>query len=228
MKKIFEYIANNKDFFLKSSNGVDFEDRFEEIIRKNGYTKLNCEDYQVFLRTIKKSILNKRGSSFVKNEYDEDVILSNSFLRIPYGSQNYPDFLIITKKYLIPIEIKYSRGKSISPMWNSNLPKVNGIYLFGSYGRKDITFFAGSLVIRPEERNDMLDFFTSLKKLEKEFKVDRMKKKYKENYSRGRGFIPYVRVAFQHNKELGESNFFEAHDRKAIEKETLNILSNLE
>ncbi len=228
MKKIFEYIAHNKDSLLKSSKGIDFEDRFEDILRKNGYSKLDSREYDNFIKSIKKNILAKESDEFFKNTYDKNIILPKSFFRTPYGSQNYPDFLIITDNYIVPIEIKYSKGTSVSPMWNSNLPKLNGIYLFGSYGKKDITFFAGSLVISPKERDDMLAFFTKLKELEKYFKNNRKNKLSDENYTAGRGFSPYVRVAFEQKADFGDTNYFEAINRKHVEEETLNILSNLE
>ncbi|WP_322908971.1 hypothetical protein [Mycoplasmopsis felis] len=61
----------------------------------------------------------------------------------PFGSQNFPDFLILTNNYVIPLEVKFSKKNKNSelPKWNSNVPKSNAIYLYvNSKKQKPIIF----------------------------------------------------------------------------------------
>jgi len=43
-------------------------------------------------------------------------------------------------------------------MWNSNLPKLNGIYIFGCYEYKDVTFFCGKNILQEREIDILLEF----------------------------------------------------------------------
>lgn len=239
MKKIFQKILNNKDSLLRSKSGSDFEDRFEEYLRLDGYIRLDSTDHKELLNAVKKFVLDKRSDTYIKiadveelNGLFGNIAINKSYFRVPYGSQQYPDFLVITNNYIVPVEIKYSTNDSSKPMWNSNLPKRNGIYLFGCYCRKDVTFFAGKLIIAEAERDDLLALFEKLSDIVKQFKKDtKAKVGSDENYSLGRGFVPYSRVAFDQSKEYGshiDINYFDSPDRKAVEEQTIDILSNLE
>ncbi len=230
MKKIFENILQNKDSFLRSKTGNDFEDRFEEYLRHDGYIRLDKTDYKDLLSSIKKSILNKKSDTYIKMSEINGVC--KSYFRLPYGSQEYPDFIVLTNNYIVPVEIKYSTNDGAKPMWNSNLPKRNGIYIFGSHDRKDITFFAGRLVISETERDDLLDLFENLHNIMEDYKKN-TKAKIDDDftYSMGRGFVPYLRVTFDQSKEYGKEvdiNYFTSHNRKYVEGETLKILAGLE
>ena len=80
--------------------------------------------------------------------------------------------MIFLNGQIIPIEIKFSKGYTTRPVWNSNLPKHNGFYIFGSYGKKEITIFKGEFILSIEARNKLLDFWEKPKVLEKKFKSE--------------------------------------------------------
>lgn len=231
MVNIFEDILKNKSNWLQSKTGRDFEDRFEESLRKKNYLSLNKDNYKGLLDSIKKNILNKRNENFIKNAHNDRQELMKAFFRNPYGSQEYPDFLVLTEKFIIPIEIKYSSGKSSCPMWNSNLPKSNGFYIFGSYGNKDVTFFNGEYVLPSNERAVLLEFHKNhVKPLEEEFKALIKSQIDSGQFTFKRGFNIYPRCAFEQNKvsnRKAQTNYFIADDRGSVEQDTLKLLESL-
>ena len=230
MVNLFKDILINKDKWLQSKKGSEFEDRFEASLKKNGYNRLDTKDYKKILSDIKKNVLEKEGADFIENTFISGD-LKKAFFCQPYGSQQYPDFLVLTEKFIIPIEIKYSNGKSSCPMWNSNLPKSNGFYIFGSYGNKDITFFNGECVLPSNERAVLLDFHENhVKPFQKKFKADIKSRVDDGQLSLKRGFNIYARCAFQQNKtsnKEAQTNYFTADDREVVEQKTLSLLDEL-
>jgi hypothetical protein len=103
------------------------------------------------------------------------------------------------------------------PMWNSNLPKANCIYIFASFGKQDITFFRGMDVIEEKLSNQLWDFFIEVKKTEKKF--------IQSSAQSERGWKPYIRVAFEQAKSLllpeGGLDYFQHSKRKEIERKVL-------
>lgn len=231
MVSIFNDLLINKSQWLQSKTGSDFEDRFETSLKRNGYNRLDIRDYkESILSDIKKKILDKEGSDFIENTFSSRD-LKKAFFCEPYGSQEYPDFLVLTENFIIPIEIKYSGGRSAHPVWNSNLPKSNGFYIFGSYGNKDITFFNGECVLPSNERAILLEFHKNyVKPLEETFKAHIKSKVNEGDFTFKRGFNVYARCAFEQNKvsnSEAQINYFKADDRELVEQKTLNILAKL-
>lgn len=180
-------------------------------------------------KKIKKLILNKKSNETVEN-YLSDPQFKNCFIYQPYGKQNFPDFLIFTEKYIVALEIKYSTNKNKSPMWNSNLPKGNAIYIFGSYGVKDIMFFKGSDILPAVERNLLVDFFEKTKEMESNFKKE-MKDKFKNGeIKQDKGFFVYVRRAYTQEKGINsdaETNYFKFSDRKQMEDNVIKFAKEI-
>ena len=235
LSDIFKDIIRNKKEWLKSKEGDEFEDRFETSLKRYGFNRRMHDDKEMktILSSIKNDILDKKSDKIIDNIYAlEDKSMENCFVCQPYGSQNFPDFLIFTSKKIIAIEIKYSSGKSSSPMWNSNLPKANAIYIFGSYGRGDVTFFIGDDVLPMSERNELIDFFEEIKKLEDNFK-NKMKKDNQNNlfaYKFDRGFNVYVRRAYEQNKTINENakiDYFLHEDRIKCENNVIEFCNSL-
>ena len=235
LSDIFIDIRKNKKEWLKSKEGNEFEDRFETSLKRHGFNRRMHDDKDIknILSSIKRDILDKKSDRIIDNIYaDKDKSMENCFVCQPYGSQNFPDFLIFTANKIIAIEIKYSSGKSSSPMWNSNLPKANAIYIFGSYGRGDVTFFIGNDVLPMNERNELIDFFEEIKKLEDNFK-NKMKKDNKDNlfaYKFDRGFNVYVRRAYEQNKTINENakiDYFLHEDRIKCENNVIEFCNSL-
>jgi len=223
LKKIFDFIRNKKNIWLGISKGKHLEDRLEEELRKNNFIPLRLNiltDKKQWL-ILKKEILQKNNNKDIINNFPSFTY--NTYFRHPYGSQNYPDFLIFTNNSIIPIELKTSRKNNIKPMWNSNLPKSNCIYIFASFGKKDITFFKGNDVIEEKIKLKLLNFFVEIKKIEKKF-IDELE-------SNERGWKLYVRTAFEQNKSLlsinGKLNYFLHPWRKEIENRVCEWLKNI-
>lgn len=230
LNSVFQYIQKNKDDFFRAKKGSQFEDIFESVLKKNNFTHVHQGDkeLEVILKNIKEDVQNKLGVSFIDIPSDA-AWTKNSFVHSPYGSQDVPDFLVFTENKIIPIEIKYSKNKSTSPMWNSNFPKANAIYIFASYGLRDITFFNGNDVLTEFERKLFLDFFERVKKIENEFYKD-MKEKYGDIYFK-RGFGVYIRRAYEQNKKINKKaiiDYYKHPDRKQTEDNVINFLKSLE
>lgn len=136
----------------------------------------------------------------------------------PFGSQNFPDFLILTKNWLIPIETKFSTKKrsnnslnkqndrnsklNVLPKWNSNIPKANTIYLFAN--NEYLTFFVGNDYLSTEVRNKLIKYFDDF---DEENKLEILKRNLIEDYNKKvkneiqsvgnpTGICPSIRVDF--------------------------------
>lgn len=101
LRDIFIDIKNNKKEWLKSKKGAEFEDRFETALKKAGFNRRNDIEIKKVLSLLKTDILNKKSDKIIDNIYAlEDKSFENCFVSQPYGSQNFPDFLVFTSKKL--------------------------------------------------------------------------------------------------------------------------------
>lgn len=219
LKEIFLSIQKNKDDWLGISQGRHLEDRLEEELRKNNFIPLHLKLVEKSQwQALKKEILQKGNNELIKNNFSNST--HNTYFRSPCGSQNFPDFLVFTSRHIIPIELKASKRTGNKPMWNSNLPKANCLYIFASFGKQDITFFRGIDVIEEKLSNQLWDFFVEVKKTEKKFIQSLAQSE--------RGWKPYIRVAFEQAKSLllpsGELDYFQHSRRKECEDEVLKWL----
>ena len=212
LDKLFKSLKSEKDNYLSAHTGRDFEDRIESFLRRElGLSRVLRGDIDLdSWNTIKNHIKNKLADNYI------DIPNSNlrrSYIHQPYGSQQFPDFLIFTDKKVVPVEIKFSQNGS-RPMWNSNIPKANGLYIFGSYGIRDITFFEGSSVVTPEHRKALYGFFEEIKGIQ-----NKVRETMPELDKTDRGFTPYIRAAFDqsNHRETVNTNFFTHPDREKAE-----------
>lgn len=116
-------------------------------------------------------------------------------------------------------------------MWNSNLPKANAIYIFGSYGREDVTFFLGRDVLPMSEREALIDFFSEIKKSENNFRKNLKDKVNEGNAIFDRGFDVYVRRAYQQDKSINknaEVDYFSHKNRIDCENNVIRFCDCLE
>lgn len=228
--KVFEDIKNNKEKWLGANKGNIFEDIIETSLKENGFNRINLKNDSIlekYIHGLKEIILDKSGNKILRNDFEERQY-KNCFICQPYGSQEFPDFLILTEKFIFAVETKFSSNKSVKPMWNSNLPKNNAFYIFASYGRKDVTFFKGSDVLPIREREELNNFFEKrTKELEADFKKE-LKRDMEENGLRfERGFNVYIRKAFEQNRTINENaiiNYFEHPKRDRIEDKVIRLL----
>lgn len=155
LELIFIDLNNNQNKFLCSRSGSDFEERIIDCFKKHGVdrrVKEHDADLKKYVASIRPLITDKLSTSLLVNTIGADnPYYRGIFIHQPYGSQEYPDILYFGK-YIVPIEIKFTKDKSHVPMWNGNLPKDSGIYIFGQYGEKQLTFFMGKDVLSHEDR----------------------------------------------------------------------------
>lgn len=212
LDKLFKSLKSQKDNYLSAHTGKDFEDRIETFLKMSlGLTRILKRDLDTeSWKTIQNHIKNKLADNYINIPNPN---LKRSYIHQPYGSQQFPDFLIFTDEKVIPLEIKFSKSQP-KPVWNSNIPKANGFYVFGSYGIRDITFFEGSDVVTPEHRKALYGFFEEIKKIQ-----DEVRETMPELDSTNRGFTPYIRAAFEqkNHKENVNTNFFTHPDREKTE-----------
>lgn len=231
LKKLFLKIQKEGRYFAQAREGRIFEEDFKNHLKSFGFSEITqisktnsaIESISSFesieintikekYNEIKKLILAKNSTEIVENPFEKII---NSYIYQPYGSQNFPDFIVFTKKFIIPIEIKYSKNQkpqenlnSFRPMWNSNMPKANCIYLYGVAG-ENITFFKGSDILDFDTREVLLNFFQKLEKGEKNLNKDL------ENLPNNFGIYPYIRKAYEHKKI--KSTFYDGENIQKIE-----------
>ncbi len=102
------------------------------------------------------------------------------------------------KKQVLEKNLQTSR-----PMWNSNLPKPNAIYVYG-VANADITFFKGSDILSYETREVLLKYFDTLDKDEESLK------NALKDLENPFGFAPYIRKAYEHKKEFSNHHQIES------------------
>lgn len=233
LEQVFINMKKNKKNFIKAKSGDQFEDILESEFKKVGLTKLSlefCTDDEIikFVNKIKPDIQNKIGAKIINNELSKPGQI-NFFISQPYGTQNYPDFLIFTEDKVFAIETKFSSKSASKPLWNGNLPKHNGIYIFGSYGKGDLTFFKGSDVLEKKEREYMVEFFESTTKLiQDNFKKMMLDKFNKKEIDLDRGFNVYIRTAFEQTRSINpvaHMDFFTHPKRDRIEDKLIRLLT---
>ena len=132
---LFLDLRKNKTLYLNSAEGGQFEDRINAKLYKLGFSRIVREDIEEEgFKLLKELVLEKETDHNITNPF---TYFSKQFIAQPYGSQNYPDFLILDGERVVSIEVKFSKGKQGKPVWNSGLPRPNGIYIFGAYRRND-------------------------------------------------------------------------------------------
>ena len=170
LRYVFEDLRKNETSFLTSNSGTQFEERIIDCFRRNGFdrrVKAHDPVLEEYLQTIKPHILNKLSDSLLVNQLGKDnPYYKNIIVHQPYGSQNYPDLLVFSD-YIVPVEPKFTKDKSPVPMWNGNFPKDSGIYIFGQYGHRRLTYFVGRDVLSQEEREKLYSVTETLRDLAK-------------------------------------------------------------
>lgn len=113
----------------------------------------------------KASIINLDEFEPLKNFWYKKMTIGRTILvKEPFGSQSYPDLVLINNNYVLPIELKFSTQYGDRPVWNSGLPRQNGIYLFGSYMHRRSTFFKGSSLLQYDQIKLLVETFDKAEK----------------------------------------------------------------
>jgi hypothetical protein len=223
INKLFQDLQLNKANYLNSKSGNDFENRIATYLKMSlGLNRILKDDIDPeSWKIIQEHIKNKLATDFIDIPNER---LKRSYIYQPYGSQQFPDYIVFTDKKVVPLEIKFSSKSQSKPIWNSNVPKANAFYIFGSYGLNDITFFCGDDIITEQHRKALYGFFEDIRKLQNEIREE-MPLLDETN----RGFTPYIRSAFDQrkHKKTVESSFFSHSDRKKVEDLAINKSNEL-
>lgn len=125
---------------------------------------LDKKEYEDILRYIKKD----------DYKYKDDIDKINSgrisFIYQPFGSQQFPDFIIFYKKdhkqkYIL-FEAKYTKGQK--PQWNCSLPKPYKHCMYILVGKCGIVFIQGKNII-------LKDLYKSLQNIDAHLKQKAIK-----------------------------------------------------
>lgn len=206
-----------EDKFKKSLMKAPDGDTFE----KNILNELTRESAQIAISPIELS-RNENFKAFkekitsmdddsteIKNEYFEHLTNNRTVIIFqPFGSQSYPDFLLMNNNYVLPLEIKFSTRSGTKPTWNSGLPRTPGIYIFGSYMNEDCTFFSGGVAIPSSERIALVRAFD---------KADEYLKSIIDNEEPSTDFSVYLRRMYNQKNDVLKST-------NRVEKEKQTIL----
>ncbi|MEE3776309.1 hypothetical protein V2I28_02235 [Campylobacter sp. CX2-4080-23] len=236
LNKFFESICKDRAKITGSPDGKIFEENFKSYLKRSGFNEMSLtiidDGLKRFLKEIKPKILSKNDTQILKNS----IYLNNTnrkdyanfFIWQPYGNQNFPDFLVFCQNYIFAIETKFSSKTSNKPMWNSNIPKENSIYVFASYQQRDLTFFLGHDVIEKKEREELLILW---QKTDEEY--NKWTKSFRDKINAGKfsneyGFTTYIRKAYEqkntHNKNA-ILNFFKNKNRKKLEDNVFQFIN---
>lgn len=217
---------NEKNIWINSAEGYEFESRFKTALKKKGFTQVFKDQFpHDSFSYLKVFTIDKLGGDLLtlKNLEIDTCGLHESFLCQPFGSQNYPDFIVISNNGTIfPIEVKFSKGNM--PFWNGNLPKINGIYIFGNLKKRDVTFFKGSDVLPEKERCALVNFYNAVNQLRDHYILNYEKEGFKLEY----GFTTYIRETYTQNKfnKNAITDFLKNPKRNELEQSVLNFISN--
>jgi len=230
LTKLFLEIKKKKNWFV--DNGRENEDRIERILRKTSaltkYTKesLGEKDLKIlkkyFLKQKKDNLGNFNLSELVKDGFSKS--LNNIFIREPFGSQSFPDFLIILNENIVPIEIKNSKGKNKNPMMNNSYFVKDGIYIFSN--ESNVTFFKGEDIVSDTQFKKLKEFKDRMDDLNKEYEELFETMPVEENIH---GFMPYIRSNFKYKKlKKGTNlNFFDKTLTKDREDNVIEYIDNI-
>ena len=209
--KLFENIREKNSVYTSARKGEDFEEKIKSFLKSNSFTEIQENDISNFekitietandiYKILKDKIVDKNSIEVSKNPYKN---IKKSFIFQPYGKQNFPDFIVLLDNFVIPIEVKFSTNEkkgnpSSKPMWNSNLPKANSLYIYARAGIS-VTFFKGSDILPQDTRELLLGFWERITKggdLWNKFNDDI--KKLENPF----GFYPYIRKAYTQNSSV--------------------------
>lgn len=231
ISNIFNQMLKEKSKFTQARKGSEFEDRFEDVCKNNGFTRKLSSDLTFELKKIKKNIFDDCRTEPLENIFSNQPTLIDFFVSQPFGSQNYPDFLIFTKKYIVPIEIKYSSDKSKKPVWNGNIPKANGIYIFGNGSIGEFTFFLGNDVLPNKERKILISFWDRASKNHIEHHRDMKQMLDDSEIIVEYGFDVYPRKTYQQNQQINKFailDFFKNPNKSKLEASVLKYLGEID
>lgn len=231
--KFLKDVSANRTALLQARDGKSCEELFRGRLKTFFTDMTSSDDEKIikFKKEIKKTVLTKNGNSVVDNTLyinTKNGMYEDFFIAQPYGSQNYPDFLIFTKFKVFAVEIKYSTKRATKPVWNSNLPKTDGIYFFGCYQLGQLTFFRGGDILSTKERESLLKIWDDLDKKKETWSKSFRNSIKTKDFDNAYGFEPYIRKAYQQSKNFNSSSirdFFENPNKDSLERKVIEFIT---
>ena len=198
--------------------GKEFEQRFVSLLESNRFFRCFYDDFPPQLwKSIKVEILKKTNGGDIDNTTEK----KSHFVTQPYGSQQYPDFLVFEDSKIWVIETKFNKRKASHPFWNSGLPRPNGIYIYACGARKQITFFVGKDVVQSSIAEQMHGQLDELKTMATKFNQQELS-------NQPHGFMIEVRKAFSQSKRFNPNailDFITNPNRETLEKAAIAFLN---
>ncbi len=203
----------------RAVTGKEFELLFVSLLEDNRLLRCFQDDFppQVW-KSIKAEILKKTNGGDMDNETEKKA----HFVTQPYGSQQYPDFLVFENAKIWAIETKFNQKKASHPFWNSGLPRPNGIYIYACGARKQITFFVGKDVVQSSIAEQMHRQLDELKMMATKFNQQELS-------DQPHGFMIEVRKAFSQSKQFNKNavlDFVSNLKRNELEESVIKFLLN--
>lgn len=207
---LWDDIQNDPEHYLRGRSGKDIEHNIADRLQASGLVSINTENAKQMPNwtEIKESLLS--GTAPTVNATGR----KDAFVQQPFGSNNYPDFVILGTEYVLPVEVKsIIDSTSKLPKWNSGLPRPYGNYVFANTKLRDITFFRGQDIITAEEYHSLQDFFEAVKHIEQHVNTYHSSQQY--------GFHAYIRKDYNQGKQFNPNaitDFFGNPNRAQLEQ----------
>jgi hypothetical protein len=225
-----------RKYLLRGNDGDDFEKQIFTSLTSEGfeYQQLNRTDPRTkkikeYLKKIKPKISNPLSDEILDNELFAEIP-TYFFVNQPYGPQKYPDFLIFTDKKIYELDSKYSNKNNNKVMWNGAIPKKYGIYIFGSFGLGNITFFNGKDLLMDDIRKFIVENYEKIKKLENDFD-EKIKLEMSASDYFNKGFSIYIRKAYKQIATVSKNetlNLFKQPDKGIQEENVIKMIRKSE
>ena len=219
LDELFARLQNNPKDFLAASSGEDFERQMMRAAHDLGYNRITPDE----IDPDHLSVLKDGCDHFSSEQHANPTPNLKHYIHQLRGKQDYPDLLFLAGGNAVAVEVKFVKERSFSPMWNSGLPRQNGIYVFGSYRSGIITFFRGADVISEETARQMHDELNSYQKKAEKFNRDVL---CSEPY----GWSIYPRKAFNQAKKYNPEatvDLLRNPHRQDLEQKVIDYCRNL-
>ncbi|GAA7952605.1 hypothetical protein HpMS83_01160 [Helicobacter pylori] len=132
LEKVFQEITNKRKFFASSSTGEQFENNFRNELKKH-FSEINGDlieglshieekpnkEIKTTFNQLKKQVLEKNHLETLKNPFSK---LTSHFLYQPFGSQNYPDFLVFIFDYVVGLRSSFLKTIRVKKIFKHLAP----------------------------------------------------------------------------------------------------------
>ena len=97
---------------IHNTTGEGFEENFKNLLLKKNFKEQTFETLSKNKQDkLKEIVIDKSRTTTIElNNFKELINNEYTFIYQPFGSQNYPDFLILYKDKAIPIETKFAKN----------------------------------------------------------------------------------------------------------------------